>query len=274
MNQPRDLDAVIATWLDDGPVDLPDETRRAISVGLRTQPRVRRMAILGGSSMLPINRFAAAGAVLLAVGALSAFVLSNRAGGPGATPSLPVSAAPSPSTPPSIAPSQLTITTGWVAFSSTRYGYQIAHPPTWTSIPAGRNWTLATDQSAWQTTAADHFMDQATPAASTVLVTSFAVDVRAGTAQDRWILDYYKTDTGSCGVTAASLVPTTVDGQPGWIVNSTCSDLQALVFIGNRVHVFAVWVDGQGPLLDAFLSTVKFTPPSRGGSLAPSARPS
>ena len=86
MNQPRDLDPIIATWLDDGPIDLPDETRRAIAVGLRTQPRARRMAILGGSSMSPLNRLVAAAAIVLAVGGLSVFVLSNRGGGAGGTP--------------------------------------------------------------------------------------------------------------------------------------------------------------------------------------------
>ena len=36
MTGPRDPDAIIATWLEDGPIDLPEETRRAIVVGLRT----------------------------------------------------------------------------------------------------------------------------------------------------------------------------------------------------------------------------------------------
>ena len=86
MNQPRDPDAIIATWLDDGPIELPDETRRAISVGLRTQPRLRRVAILGGSSMSPINRLAAAAVIVLAVGGLSIFVLANRGGDSGGVP--------------------------------------------------------------------------------------------------------------------------------------------------------------------------------------------
>jgi hypothetical protein len=87
MTQPRDPDAIIATWLDDGPIDLPEETRRAIVVGLRTQPRARPMAILGGLPVNPLTRFVAAAAIVLAVGGLSIFVLSNRSGGPGTAPS-------------------------------------------------------------------------------------------------------------------------------------------------------------------------------------------
>ena len=157
MNQPRDPDAIIAAWLDDGPIELPDETRRAISVGLRTQPRLRRVAILGGSSMSPLNRLVAAAAIVLAVGGLSAFVLSNRGGGPGATPGPSASTAPvatpspspSPSPSPTIAPSPSASpvsTTGWVPFTSSHYGYTIAYPPTSVATQATRDWVLATDR--------------------------------------------------------------------------------------------------------------------------------
>lgn len=283
MNQPRDPDAIIATWLDDGPVDLPDETRRAISVGLRTQPRARRMAILGGSSVNPLSRFATAAVILLAVGALSAFVLSNRGGGPGGTPSPSASAAPSiaasPSSSPSIAPSPTATpisTAGWVTFSSTRYGNQIAHPPTWRATSATRDWVFATDANDFLTTAADQFVD---PAASyQILLTTFAVDVPKGTSDDQWLTAYFnKSDAGNvpCGVTIDTLVPTTVDGRPGRVRNSpSCSDSQAFVFIGNRVHVFGVWRSDQEPLLRAFLSTVTFQSSSPSGSPGASPSPS
>ena len=41
MNIDRDPEAVIAAWLDDGPAQLPTETRHAIAVGIRTVPRRR-----------------------------------------------------------------------------------------------------------------------------------------------------------------------------------------------------------------------------------------
>jgi hypothetical protein len=271
MNQPRDPDAIIATWLDDGPLDLPGETRRAISVGLRTQPRARRMAILGGSSMSPLNRLAAAAAVVLAIGALSAFVLSNRAGGPGAIPSTSVSAAPSataspPSSPGGASPSTdpLMSTVGWVPFTSARYGYQIAHPPSWSEDLATRDWALATDRgSNLQDGQVDGFLGG--PDGGQVRVTGFAANVPAGTSEDAWLTSYYAG--GAYCATTPSFVPMTVDGHPGRL--DTCFDAQAFVFVGQRVYVFSIWRQEEQPLFRAFLSTVKLPASAPSGSPGP-----
>ena len=42
MNVERDPDAILATWLDDGPTRLPDGTRRAIGVATRSTDQRRR----------------------------------------------------------------------------------------------------------------------------------------------------------------------------------------------------------------------------------------
>jgi hypothetical protein len=267
MNQPRDPDAIIATWLDDGPIDLPDETRRAIVVGLRTQPRARRMAILGGSLMSPINRLVAAAAIVLAVGGLSAFVLANRAGGPGGTPPPSASAAPSatasPSSPPSIAPSPSISTAGWVTFSSSRYGYDIKIPAAWaaTAKQSTRQWSLDVDQYDWLTSAADSFGPDPH-------VTLFAVDVPAGTSNDAWIASYYGPDAkGSpdpCQHVPVDLSTKQVDGHPVvfWdeLDAGDCAGTDGFVFIGNRVYVVIIGRAGQQPLLEALMSTVTFRP--------------
>jgi len=264
MNQPRDPDAIIATWLDDGPIDLPDETRRAITVGLRTQPRVRRMAILGGSSMSPINRLVAAAAVVLAVGGLSMFVLANRGGGPGATPPPFASTALAPSQTPSIAPSPSISTAGWVTFSSSRYGYDIKIPALWTANAkqSTRQWSLAVDQYDWLTSASDSFGPDPH-------VVVFAVDVPAGTSNDAWIASYYGPDAkGSpdpCQHVPVDLATKQVDGHAVAFWNeldtsSTCGGTWAFVFIGNRAYVFMIGRPGQEPLFEALMSTVTFRP--------------
>src|SRR4051812_18980374 len=107
MNQSHDGDPIIATWLDEGPVDLPADTRRAIVVGLRTQPRARRMASLRGLPVNSLTRLATAAAIVLAVGVVSVLLLSNRnvgVAGLGATPSAsaPTSESSSPPASPSI----------------------------------------------------------------------------------------------------------------------------------------------------------------------------
>ena len=96
MNGQRDVDTIIASWLDDGPATLPMGTRRAISVGVRTQPRARRMAFPGGFTMRSFNLVAAATVIVLAVGG-SVFVLSNRSSDPGG---VPPSVVPSPAVTP------------------------------------------------------------------------------------------------------------------------------------------------------------------------------
>jgi hypothetical protein len=275
MNQPRDPDVIIATWLDSGPIDLPDETRRAIVVGLRTQPRARRMAILRGLPVNSLNRLAATAAIVLAVGAISIFVLSNRGGGPGGLPSPSVSqpsAGTSPSSSPSITSSPtatLPSTAGWPTFSSKRYGYQISYPPTWSATPAVRSWVFDTDRLDVSTPGTDHFVGG--PAGSQVALTSFAADLAPGTSEDDWLSTYYHADPdAACRANLAAMALVTIDGHPGRIWTSTCSDSQAFVLVDGRMHVFSIWRDSQEPLLRAFLSTVKFQASAPSGSPGPS----
>jgi hypothetical protein len=277
MSQPRDPDAIIATWLDHGPIDLPDETRRAISVGLRTQSRVRRAAILGGSSMYPLNRFVAAAAIVLAVVGLSAFVLSNRGGGgAGSTPGPSQSTAPRPSSSSSTlqSPTAATMSTiGWIPFTASRYGYQIAHPPTWTEEPAARQWVFATDRLLTQADgmngSADHF--NGGPDGDQVGVTVFAVDVPSGTTDGQWITAYYQAEPDpNCRASLETLTSVTVDGQPGRISIDICNASQAFVFDGGRVYVVGIWRENQEPLLRGFLSTFTFPSSAPSGSPGPS----
>jgi hypothetical protein len=279
MTNQRDPDVIIAAWLDDGPVDLPAETRRAIVVGLRTQPRARRMAILGGSSMSPINRVAAAAAIVLALGGLSVFVLANRGGGPGGVPSPSVSAAPSAATSPSLSPSRSPAATptatppstaGWRPFTSSHYGYTIAYPPTWVATQAKRDWVFATDRLASPAPGGASDVFEGTADGLDTAVTGFATDVPAGTSEDAWLASYYAG--GSFCPTMPTFVPITVDGHPGRL--DPCYDAQAFVFVGNRVYVFLIYRTEMQPLFRAFLSTVRFPASAPSGSPAASPSPS
>jgi hypothetical protein len=205
-----------------------------------------------------------AGAVVIAVLVVGAILLtrgptSNTGGPASATPSPSASAAASAAASPS---SSLTDTSDWVAFTSERYGYQIAHPPTWTATPASRDWDFETDRLDNITAAADHFIDG--DAAFQILVTAFADDVPPDMSEDEWITAYYEdseVDGQPCDTVIDEMQPITVDGHPGRIaINDPCSDAQAFVFIDGRVHVFAVWRAREEALLEAFLSTVVFQP--------------
>ena len=105
MNTHRDPDAVMAAWLDDGPLQLPAETRQSIAVGIRTVTRrrsgigrlldrvdlpsinLRRLSIALGSS---------AAVVVVAVVAFGQYGNQPGAGGyPSPTPTIGPSASPS-----------------------------------------------------------------------------------------------------------------------------------------------------------------------------------
>ena len=42
MNPPRERSAIVAAWLEEGPNELPESTRRAIAVDVRTTHQSRR----------------------------------------------------------------------------------------------------------------------------------------------------------------------------------------------------------------------------------------
>jgi hypothetical protein len=90
MNTPRDPKTILAAWLDEGPRDLPDATRRAILTALPTTPQARR-GLLAPWRFMHMNTFArGASVVVVAVVAVGALALLSRYAGiglPGASPS-------------------------------------------------------------------------------------------------------------------------------------------------------------------------------------------
>jgi hypothetical protein len=217
-------------------------------------------------------------AVVLAVGG-AAWIIGRVAGpsvgsGPSpvasATPSATLAPSPSPSpsanpTPTATPPS----TTGWLPFTSSHYGYQIAYPPTWVATQATRSWATTTDPLAAAAPGGDLDVFLGGPNGDQTAVLGFAADFPAGTSEDAWLTSYY-AGRNYCA-TMPTFEPITVDGHPGRL--DPCYDAQAFVFVGNRVYVFVIYRTQMQPLFRAFLSTVKLpsSPPS--GSPAASASP-
>jgi len=274
MTQPRDPDAIIAAWLDDGPIDLPADTRRAIVVGLRTQPRARPVAILRGLPIMnSINRLAAAAAIVLVVGGLSIFALSNRnSGGPGALPSSSpgASVVPSASVAPTPSPTPGPLDTAtWKTYVSNRYGFSIAHPAGWAEVPADHDWALPADAD-WLNTAAESFKAPG----EAVRVSAWSVSIHPAELLDRptltWIANAYcPLNTTPCDRLESRTVAVTMDGHPGSLVQFA-DDTQAFVLVGDRMYVVAVWEPDADPrtapyggaqrLLMDILSTMRLLP--------------
>ena len=272
MTQPRDPDSIIATWLDDGPIDLPADTRRAIVVGLRTQPRVRRMAILRGLPMFAISRLVTAAAIVLAVGGLSIFVLANRSTGLGSGPSpTPSSAAGSPSSAPSsVAPSasvvEASIPPLTQTFVSPKYGYSVRLPSDWTTEAAT---TIDPWQPGQQPEPSGEPFDFMLPPGGGLFRGASAV-IPGGAVVDDWIRQFItQSDVAVCNPARDSLEPVTIDGQAGRL-RGFCDDakeVEATVVVGKRVYVFTLYLGeranteaGERALLNALLATIALNP--------------
>jgi hypothetical protein len=137
-NAARDPDSVLAAWLDEGPTDLPDVTRRAILTALPTTPQARR-GLLAPWRSTQMNMFARGAAVfvvaVVAVGALVLFAIPR--GGVGG---------PSPSSVPSSSPtasaSAPPLPTLDATFISPSHGYQVKYPTGWIVTPGTGPWPL------------------------------------------------------------------------------------------------------------------------------------
>ena len=138
-NATRDLDSVLAAWLDEGPTDLPDATRRAVLTALPTTPQARRGLFAPRRSIL-MNTFAR-GAAVLVVAVVAIGALALLAGGRGGVGRPSPSAIPSPTTPASAPP----LPTLDATFVSSSYGYQVGYPSGWTVTKGTGPWPRGTE---------------------------------------------------------------------------------------------------------------------------------
>ena len=107
MNANRDPEAILAAWLDEGPLDLPDVTRRAILTSLPTTPQARRSPV--APWRFPMLQTQARVLVLLGVVAavvVAGVLVLGGVGNPAPSPTTttPPSVTDAPTLPPSLAP--------------------------------------------------------------------------------------------------------------------------------------------------------------------------
>jgi len=135
MTPNRDPETTLAAWLDEGPSDLPDATRRAILTALPTTQQARR-GLLAPRRLIHLNTFARAAAVLVVavfgIGLLALEVgqRGNHVGGP------------SPTAIPSPTPFGMPLPALDATFVSPVYGYQIRYPSGWSVQPGTLPWQV------------------------------------------------------------------------------------------------------------------------------------
>jgi hypothetical protein len=251
MTTPPTPDPVLA-WLEEGPSELPDETRRAIAVDVHSTNQRRRGFIaswratnVNGMSRLVLGAIA----VVVAVGA--GLYLFGRGGPTGQVggPPTRAPAAPTESASPtgSIQPSAV-IPDMTVTFDSEFSGFSLRHPVGANIVRAASVWSVSVEG-----TEGFDFIGPGEPdfgmfrAASTVAPKNSVIDP--------WI-DAFVTGAavGTC--------------------NPPRSTLPATVVIGRRVHVFTLFFDSadRRAVFDAFIATVDLRPED--ALEAPSASPS
>jgi hypothetical protein len=301
----RDPEALLSAYLAVGMEVLPD---RVVDAVLDEARRTRQRTVIGPWRTTPqrpvvfgvpwriatMNSYAklAIAAVVVVVVAIGGLALLRPGGssGPGGALTATPSPTPSPSATPSpstaASPSQIS-TTGWVQFTSDRYGYTISYPPTHTGMPgstesaptfvgqAQRDFTFETDRfdaeagrvigtptiQKLDSNALDWIMFG--PDGSEIGFWGFAETIPAGTLVDDIISQSVGTeDPLGFPLPACESEPIMIDGQPGRF--DVCGDSLsiAVVIVGDRAYVF---LQGRGSvtkdLMMAQLSTVKLPAP-------------
>ncbi len=274
----RDPDPILAAWLHEGPTRLPDATRRAIAVSIRTtrQSRLPNWLPWRDPTVNGMTRYALAAVAVLAVVVGGLYFLrpgtdpSVGVGGP-RSPVPSVSPAPSPSPSPSPRPSpEPSVGALTQTFTSPTFGYSIRHPAGWTVIP--------TTGDGPSPGGADDF----TSAAGGWYFRALSRVVPDGVGVDAWILAtlQHSTDVG-CMPPRSTQETVTIDGHEGRILGfcgtPLAAQIEATVVVDNVAYLFTLGDNQESPnanearaLFDTLAATIKLDPQSAGGSPSPS----
>ena len=281
MTVKRDPDAILAAWLDEGPVVLPEPTRRAIAVSIRNAHRSRLPDWLPwrAPNMNGMTRLALAAVAVVAVVIGGLVVLrpgTDRSGGVGG----PASPVPSASTVPSTTPAPsdpaspaASIPAMTQAFTSPTFGYSLRYPADWVASPTSADGPSSTGQ---------------TP--STKPMGRGGSGCRPSWCRTEWSIDdwisqnlTYSTDA-DCARPRNTLEQVIIDGHAGrlrgFCGNPPATEIESTVVVDNRVYLFTMFwfVEGTGAVneaevrswFDAFTATMTLDPGSAGGSPKPS----
>jgi len=267
MNPPRESSAIVAAWLEEGPNELPESTRRAIAVDVRTTHQSRR-SIRAPRWFPRLDRLTMAAVAALAVLALVVGGLVVRPFASGGDSNVG-GVAPAPSTspaPPSAAPSAAPIPTTLgipvmsELYTSGRYGYSVMHPADWSVVQASQTW-WPPDWKAGDSPGEpfDHIGGPGEPpwfrAASAPLPDGLA-------NVNDWIDEYLTFGDPNCVPPREKSEVISIDGTPGRLWDA-CGTVEATIVLEGRVYMFTLYVDqatNGRELFDALASTIDLRP--------------
>ena len=272
----HDPDRALSAWLEDGPNELPEMTRRAIDVGVRTTRQARRGWLRPWSpagNPLRSPYLVGALALLFALGSLylsrpGAAGLPGGVGAGRATSRGVESPASSP--PRSAAVPDLT-----EPFTSAIHGYALVYPDGWRVRRAETPWW----PPDWkQRGAPETSFDWITSPLESRAFRAASVAAPRGVSIDDWIDEYMTfSDQPGCAPARVTLPEIVIDGRPGRVRDS-CDEVEATVVVGQRVYLFTLFaldgeLDGQSrnarALFDEFAATIDLRPAAAVASPTP-----
>jgi len=280
MTDDRSFERVARSWLESGPTEAPERVVEAALQDIETTTQERdwhvpRRAI--EMSILPrIGAVAAVLAVAVVAGVL--ILRPGPTGNVGGSTTLPSNAPPSlsptavtstvpaspsvePSTSAAITPAMLT-----QAFTSSRHGYSIRVPASWTATPARDRWSGSDgpDPGAGN-------MDTLSGPGYRLVIESAPLGRQT---PDAWRAAYAARNgldgVGVCDVLPKDQPRIQIGSVSGYLDGDDCPGdsavvagdrfFEALAFTGGRVYLF--WIQGtvDRPSFEAVLSTVQFDP--------------
>ena len=268
MNSPRESSAIVAAWLEEGPNELPESTRRAIAVDVRTTHQSRRSAWaprwFPRSDRLTLVAVSAVAVMALVVGGLVVrpFASGGDSNVGGVAPAPSASPAPSPSEAPSATPLPTTLDIPVMSelYTSRRYGYSVKHPADWSVAQASQTWW----PPDWKADASpgepfDHIGGAGEPPwfrAASALVPIGLADVNG------WIDEYLTFGDPNCVPPRERSELISIDGAPGRLWDA-CGTVEATIVLEGRVYMFTLFVDqvtNGRELFDALAATIDLRP--------------
>ncbi|MDF2733943.1 MAG: hypothetical protein K0S97_566 [Chloroflexota bacterium] len=272
MNPTRERSAIVAAWLEEGPNELPESTRRAIAVDVRTTHQTRPSAWapwrFPRMDRLTLVATAAVAVMALVVGGLVVRPFasdgSNVGGGRPSEPSPSTSSAPASASPSPPRPTTLVIPAMQQTFRSERFGYTVSYPAGWTV------WSPA-EPGGWSppdwkdgSSIVDPF--------DYIESTPDGPRFRAGSAQlpvampdvDEWIDEFLTYGDPNCVPPRATQEVINIDGAPGRLWDA-CGEVEATVVVDGRVYMFTLFLGADRltngrQLFDALAATIDLRP--------------
>ena len=270
MNPRREPSAVVTAWLEEGPNELPESTRRAIAVDVRTIRQSRHSTWFPwrfpAVDRLSLVALAAVAVMVLAIAGLAVFRIAPDGGNVGGPPpDRSVSIPPSPSlAPASAAPSGATtidIPVMSDLYTSRRYGFSILYPADWSVASASQTWwppDWKAGGSAGEPFDYIGFEERLWFRAASAPLPDGLPSV------NDWIDEFLIFGDSNCVPPRATQELISIDGAPGRVWDS-CGTVEATIVFEGRVYMFTLWLGSEQvtngrELFDAFAATIDLRP--------------